>query len=402
MELIYLTQGGKLSAVTYYSFYVLALFVFISVSFSALHHILLFIAGSYFTFLNIKRHNILKKSGSYYALLALIIISIISILLNPIEHPLKHLLKLKYYIIPLLGYSAITYWFKHHYNPKKISLLIHSFLISTTIASTSGLIALASGFNPLKFKKACHATRACGMYGMYMTYAYGIIFVVLISLGLYIYRDHVKKLVNHKIVLLSLIVNGLGFLLSFARGSYLGFFAALPFLLFSKSKRLGFISLLLPLLLSATLLIPQVRHELFNKSRTSSIQVRLSQYKAAFYAFKEHPLFGIGYKNFEANSKQIKRRYHIAHEGFGGHAHSNFFEHLASTGILGLIALLLFHFFWGKELLQRKDLLGTILFPCVIALFISGQFQYSFGDGENSFLIMALWLISQVKNPAAE
>ena len=42
------------------------------------------------------------------------------------------------------------------------------------------------------------------------------------------------------------------------------------------------------------------------------------------------------------------------------------------------------------ELYRRDDPFGKIVFPFVIALFISGQFQYTFGDGENAFLIMGL------------
>ena len=75
----------------------------------------------------------------------------------------------------------------------KIKFLIWAFLASTTIATVSGLIGLYTGFNPLKFKNACHPTRACGLYGMYMTYGYGINFFMVIVTGFLFYKNKCFK-----------------------------------------------------------------------------------------------------------------------------------------------------------------------------------------------------------------
>ena len=58
-------------------------------------------------------------------------------------------------------------------------------------------------------------------------------------------------------------------------------------------------------------------------------------------------------------------------------------EYLASTGLLGFMVLFLFHIFWFLETFKRNDLVSNITNPFVIAFFVSGQSQYTFGDGEN-------------------
>src|SRR5690606_13348736 len=80
---------------------------------------------------------------------------------------------------------------------------------------------------------------------------------------------------------------------------------------------------------------------------------------------------------------------------FTGHAHNNYLEHLATTGILGLWCLLSFHFFWGLESYRRQDPLAKLALPLVVSLSFSGLFQYTFGDGENLFFIMACYALSQ-------
>ena len=386
--------------ITYAAVFALALFTFTAFSLAALHHLLIFVPGIYFLIWALKKDGELKLSKSGWALFALIAISILSVLFNfdDIPKPHKNIFKLKYFILSLLGIFAYRRWFQLNHSVKKIRLVINTFLVTTTFASASGLIGLFTGFNPLRFKAACHASRTCGMYGMYMSYGYGIQLFVVIVIGLFIYRHKIKLFVNYNILYIALLINVLGFVLSYARGAYLGLLAAASYVLFRKSKKAFFVIFLLGFVVSwgAYTLVPQVKARFASNERMRSIGIRVSQYKAALTSVADNPLFGIGYKNFEPNSSKIKKLEGIEFSNFGGHGHSNFFEHLASTGILGFMALLLFHFFWFLESYRRQDLFGEILAPFVISLFVSGQFQYTLGDGENLFLIMVLYSLSQV------
>ncbi|MGB0455266.1 MAG: O-antigen ligase family protein, partial [Bacteriovoracaceae bacterium] len=258
---------------------------------------------------------------------------------------------------------------------------------ATSLATISGLIGLWTGFNPIKMKAACHETRACGLYGMYMTYGYGIALFQVLVTGLLLYRKKFEHLIKTHWIAIAFFINLLGLVFSYARGAWIAYAIACPFL-FIKSYPKRFIQVavlsVITLILSIAF-IPKVKNMFFNRHQ-SNVE-RISFYTAAFYAFKEKPFFGYGYKNFEPNTIKLKWRYKIPHLEKPGHAHSNYLEHLASTGGLGVIALLLFCFSWLYKSWKKSE----ILLSFVIAFMISGLFQYTFGDGENLFLMMGVF-----------
>lgn len=61
---------------------------------------------------------------------------------------------------------------------------------------------------------------------------------------------------------------------------------------------------------------------------------RLNIWKTALLCFVEKPVFGIGFRNFEVHSVELKKRYGIGtddgiieNEGYlRGHAHNNYLE----------------------------------------------------------------------------
>ena len=373
--------------ITFIGLVVLCLAMFTSVSASSLFHVSLFLSGSFFT-VKAFRDQDFKFKKSWWALLFLSLSCIVSVVLNwgLISEPWKNILKVKYFLIALLSYSSFYYFKRDFVTKKQVSLLINLFLLATTVATISGLIALRTGFNPLKMKPACHETRACGLYGMYMTYGYGIsLFMVLLTSFLHkkqwLFR-HTSKLFFYSCYFINLV----GLILSYTRGAWLGFFLALPFFFFKEHKKkfliISFLSVL-SLACSITF-IPQVRG-MFTQ-RTQSNNQRLAFYEAAYYAWKEKPIFGWGYRNFEPNVPQIKKRNNVSYPSIGGHAHNNFLEHLAATGIVGGLAFILFVALWLVESYKYNFIL-----PFVVSFLISGLFQYTFGDGENLFLILTVF-----------
>tara|TARA_R110000868_G_scaffold155691_6_gene382150 strand:+ start:18645 stop:19826 length:1182 start_codon:yes stop_codon:yes gene_type:complete len=373
------------------SLVILCLAVFTSLSVSAAHHILLVIPGIYFLQKKPSGWNMSMKA------VALICATIaISVIFNwgELNRPLKNLSSMKYFLIPLIGVFAYR---QVEWTKTRIKLCLTLLLLGTSVATFSGIIGLYSGFNPLKMKDACHTDRACGLYGMYMTYGYGIGLFMVIMTGLVIYRDQVKQYVSERILWSVWIINGAGLFLSYARGAWLGFLIALPFFFLKRNKKIFVASFLGGAIFLAALvgISPTVNKMFFE--RGGSNEQRLSFFESAYVAFKERPVVGWGYKNFEPNVKMLKAKYDIAFPDFQGHAHNNFLEHLASTGAVGFIALLLFHAFWFKESLCSSRLIDNIALPFVVALFVSGMTQVTLGDGENLFLIMGFWLVCQVQ-----
>lgn len=394
---------------TYLAFMVWSIFTFISFSLSAIGHLLIIFPGIFFTYKYSKEYfdnrPPFKIALSTWMLLGLTIVGIISVLLNTdtIKNPIYNIFKLKYFIITFLGIFACSRGFTTNYfSEKKIRALIHIFMITTALASFVGIIALYTGYNYLRFKNACHESRACGMFGMYMSYAYAMQFVVILQLGLIIHRKKLSKFFNRHILYISFVTNSAGLFLSYTRGAWIGVVVAIPFLLFFSNKKTMLLSILsiVTVVIAGFVFSPKIRDTFFSQIRITSNEIRISQYKAAIAVFKEKPFFGIGHRNFEPNVAAIKQKYNIEHQEFVGHGHSNFFEQLASTGLIGLIFLSLFHIFWFMEALRSPSELSAICLGMISALFISGHFQYTIGDGEVLFVIFAFYMLYTSWNQA--
>lgn len=387
------------------SLFILAIGVFTSISFSALSHVLLFFPALYFTFRDFHWKG---PSKSWWALAFIVVTIVISVLGNwgQMHGPIKNLLKIKYFLAGLFGVFAYQAVLGHGHghshslnNDKKIKLLLHLFLIVTTLATLIGLVALFTGINPISGGPPCNPSRACGLFHMLMTYGYGIGLFLIPLTGMLLYRRELSRWIDVRFTMAVWSLNVLGLTFSFCRGAWLGFALALPFFFIKKNRR-KFIQTSLGILLLGILAISfssKVQKTFMSSERIESNLLRLSLFEASWMAFKEDPWIGKGYRNFEPQSRRIKSDYGLPFDSFGGHAHNNFLEHLASTGLPGFIALLLFHLFWLLEMYRRDDLIARLTFPFVIGFTISGQFQYTFGDGENLFFIMAVWAFSQGK-----
>ncbi|TNF30470.1 MAG: O-antigen ligase family protein [Deltaproteobacteria bacterium] len=378
------------------SLVILAFATFTSLSISAGAHIFIVVPGIYFFFKHFKQKRQLPWSAKVLFLLFVTVIA--SVLVNTaiIEHPVRNILKGKYFLFALFFLVSFKEVFKNYMNEKRIRILLWLFLIATTLASLSGIIGLYTGFNPIKFKAACHPTRACGVYGMYMTYGYGIsLFMVLLS-GALLYRDKFQNYVPTWLLGAAFVINLAGLHLSYARGGLLGFLVALPFFFIKKNIKLFFgVMIAGVLVLGGTMLASESVRDMFFKRGHSNDQ-RLAFYEAAYRAWSEKPILGWGFRNFEPNTVKIKEKYNIAHTTYGGHAHNNLLEHLASTGIIGFVLVGFFHLFWLLEMWQRDDWIGDMILPFVVSFTVAGLFQYTFGDGENLFLITAIYALSLI------
>lgn len=382
---------------TYASLIVLALSVFTSVSLSAIFHILIFVPGVYFTYIGLRDKEVVIP-WSFYFLFALLLASVASVLLNldNIERPLKNILKTKYFVVALISVFPFYYLKKNFLNEKRAKILINIFIISTTVATLCGLIGLWSGYTPIKFKNACHPTRACGLYGMYMTYGYGISLYTSLSAGVLLSSNHLKNLIGKNILIPSTLINFLGMIFSYARGGWLGFILSFPFLYLGKSRKKFLYSILILGITFITVLATSSRVQQVFLKRIGSNEQRISHFMGAIHAFKERPFLGIGYKNYEPQSTKIKNKYNLSFPDNIGHAHSNYLEHLASTGAIGLLSFLLFLIFWMKESYSTP-----FLFIFVLNFFTSGFTQYTFGDGENLFLILGIYSLTAIQIPRA-
>lgn len=371
----------------YLSLMCLALGLFTSMTFLALTHIFIFIPCLYF----IPKTNFKEWKLSQWFLLGLIVAIILSILLNQDIAVAGYtpLIKIKYYLIALLSITPLSFYFKEleikEDHDKKIKWLLWALIGTTTLASISGMSGVFFGFNFLLLKSS-FVNRNGGLAGMLMNYAHNLAYFQVILTGLIVYRDEIKRFFSKNVLYGAWAINLIGLYTTYTRGAVLAFLAALPFFFFKKKKKLFILSTF------ALILIGLGISELAGKKlvRPNSDIERVSQWKAAYAGFKERPVFGLGYLNFEKMSTALKKKYNIEAEYYGGHAHSNYFEMLASTGLVGFIFFILWQINWFVEMLRRDDLIGKIALPFIIVFIVGGLTQATFTLGANLFFIMPI------------
>ena len=235
--------------------------------------------------------------------------------------------------------------------------------------------------------------RNAGLSGMVLNYAHNLACFQIFVAGLILYRKRINHIINEKFLYIVFIINTLGLYLSYTRGALLAFIIGLVFIFLKDHKKKFIIT-------AVTLFLLSIAAYFFAGDkilRPGSDRERISQWKAAIKAFEERPVLGYGYLNFEQYSVEIKKRYNIGELQFGGHAHNNFLEMLASTGILGFLCYVAWLVLWLWELYKRNDIIALIGLPMIMTIIVSGLTQSTISLGVNLFFIMAVYSITQMR-----
>ncbi|WP_158649520.1 O-antigen ligase family protein [Bacteriovorax stolpii] len=325
--------------------------------------------------------------------MALSIILIFSVVINQdvALAGYKPLSKIKYFLIGFFSIAPFVYFFRNQATDKRIKVLLYTLCVSTTFATIAGVVGMNTGFNYVS-QKVVSLERNAGLSGMILNYAHNLAFFQIIILGLIIYKKESQKYINTYFLIGVFLINSWGLYLTYTRGAVLALLVGAPFFLFKKYKgKFVLMGVALFLLGSGLFFISGS-----NVYRPGSDRLRLSMWETAYTAFKERPLTGYGYLNFELHSREIKKRYNIEHPEFGGHAHNNFLEVMATTGIIGGIVFIAWILLWFIEMYRREDLVAKIALPFIVVFVVGGATQATIALGVNLFFIMAGYSISQV------
>lgn len=359
-----------------------------------------------------------RPRWSTWFLAAMILTILISVFANwrEIEEPLKVIKKARYHLIwagliltpgvRASFFSRIEAW---------APWLVLAWLSSLSLATLSGIIGVATGYNPLLLAPNAFPTRVGGVSNMVMTYAYSLQFSVLLLVALSIGRDDVRQwLGGGRGWLKGLIVGALplaaaGLYLTYTRGAVMGALAGgLCLVLIQpgiRLRRLVVWGLSLLVLVAGALALDEENRYLSARA-LSPDRVRLSQWKAAWLTFQKQPVFGVGYRQFEERCLFLKAEFGMPLDTlvpvdgekvpvyFSGHAHNEYLEALASTGLLGAFALFGFCGFWAWEV-SRGKLARHFFLPVVVAFLVSALVQNLFTDSEDLNFLLLLYFLSQ-------
>lgn len=229
----------------------------------------------------------------------------------------------------------------------------------------------------------------------------GIISITLIfSLTYFLWSDN-KILTNILLVLYSLIL-GLNLLFTQTRGAWLAFILSFTAITLIKNRKY-FVYLLIILVFIVSLssfIVSDVYINrflsIFDVQNNRSNITRLNLWKSSILIFKDHFINGVGLDSFEEVIN--KDKYLVEPVMTKTSAHSNYFQLLAETGILGISTFLLLYFNFIKVFYINykntcnfnKKLFYLAILGMIFSYLTHGATEYILND---RFFGMIIWFL---------
>ena len=280
----------------------------------------------------------------------------------------------------LIAYSSIL--------RKQKILLLKTFFVATTLSS---LVAILQPFVGLHFDKPfnihTYYVFSSGFLSHPLTYGETVSFNILIGLYLTFKESENKK--KRILYLILVLVNFLGLIFSREKMPLIAtiLVSAIYSVIYSyQSKNLKKAITIVILFIIILVLIPNKKKILWRFQKTKiefSVNTRAKIWNKSLNEFKKHPILGIGLGNFFISVEKWNKQGTVKLY----HAHSNLFEILATTGLIGFLIFSLFHLAIFRDfLLSLKIKQEFLFFLTLLSIFllyhIEGLTECTFKDTE--------------------
>ncbi len=320
-----------------------------------------------------------------YAFLFLVIAFILSTIFS--VQPLASLKNLKNPLLFIIVY-ALTANLRQE---KNIERSIVVFIVTATLVSGISLVST----------QIMAGKKVMGLQSTTMTWGAMSVLFSTMTVGQILFGEAGKK---RWLYILALAIQLPAMLFSYVRGAWIGFMAAMVFLIVVKNKKM--ILLLVFLAAGIVAVSPhQLQQRMLNITDLSvgSTQVRLTQWRHSLEIFKDHPVTGVGWIDLA----KIHKTYAPADADLSsqvytiGHFHSNYVMFLVCFGLIGLCSLFyflykLFTVLWRSWRTAAGKLAPSLSAWVIGALaaslgfWMNGFFDWTFGDAEP---VSLLWVV---------
>lgn len=263
------------------------------------------------------------------------------------------------------------------------------------VAGVWGTIQQLFHFHP--FEKFQYL-QASGFMGNPMAYAGQMEVTACLALALLLSGGFKQVIGNRIAFILITVCNLAGVFFASERSAWLGIFASVLVIACLVSLRMFGLMLLsmIPIGLISWFAVPVVQTRIVpmitNIQGDVGVQARFVVWQKALDVWREHPVFGVGVRNFP--KLDIPEAIVPGESTYLVHAHNNFLHVLATMGIVGLLAFaylelamlwLAFKTWRGKRSETQEDLfdraIGLGCLGGIVSLTVAGLFEYNFGTG---------------------
>lgn len=260
-------------------------------------------------------------------------------------------------------------------NSRQIKILVAIIILSVTI---SNIYAIWQGVHG-NFRALAFGKDAMDLAGFLVQWL-PVMFILSID----------KQWCNQrKYIICALILGCAAILFNGTRGAWLALAIIIPLVAFlyynEKKKVIGYGLVAIFALGIIVHSVPELNSRvatLTDKSFQSNTE-RILMWKSAWKMFTDHPLTGVGLGTY-AHKYQTEYISPMALEPYQGHAHNNFLQMLAETGIIGFIS---FCYMFGsllyysvKDWQQSHDPGSLMFFAATCGIILQGLTEVTFGN----------------------
>lgn len=350
----------------------------------------------------------LIRSPMDFPILSFIAICILSLLWS--NSPMVSLKELPLFLAGPFLYFVITNNIKHEQQIDRILTII------ITVGSLFGVYGILQyqGIDFSFWTGNIGRQNVFGLFGNVNYFAEYLIIPLTIAVPLFFaIQNRIKKL----LLLIGILAMGGSLILTFTRGSYLGFGISLIFMFFlfifsggktfiKDNKKLFIIIFLAIIIIISLIVIPNPLNKPGTviskiKGRTSvtqliqgsSIKRRIAIWKFTALMIKDHPLLGSGIGTFKYNSLRYQAKFFDQGEnralyphGFADKTHNEYLQIWAELGIIGLVIfiwMMICYFNYGIKILNKiknhyKQAMLIGLMSSIVAVLVDGLFGFPF------------------------
>lgn len=334
------------------------------------------------------RSSALKSLGKAPLLPALVCFSLatlLSVAAGGIDEVVKSLSFLRgTLLIYLISYQLFSR------RPRNTGLFLAALLSAGAVSGLFGFIQQIFNFHPFTYPYL----QATGFLSDPMSFAGLMQLISFLALGLLMKKSYTALPVVHNRAIFIAItaLNFVGLVFASERSAWLGMAAALLCVclyISPKAFARGVVALTIAAL-AGWFFVPVVKariEPLLHYQSDVSVSARLAIWSKSWQIFQEHPYTGVGPRRFP----RIEMPAAIVpdHSKDLNHAHSNYFQILATLGATGFAAflyLLFTQFVTSYKQSRLEDALasgiGLGMLGAFISLAVAGLFEYNFGSGQ--------------------
>ncbi|MCB0407396.1 MAG: O-antigen ligase family protein [Bdellovibrionales bacterium] len=309
------------------------------------------------------------------------------------------------WLLLLYAYSYVLRKYLKPGGQKHITIIC----LVTIVVGTISLLQFYFGWDFTRKREILAAFgqyyRASGLFNHPLTFAYSIGMVWLLLVGLTI-ENFKQKGQHFWIYFISSFFALVGLVTSLSRGAWAAGGVALVILVFLSYKKAALKSVIALFLVGLGLYftnstIQSRFNDMTTISGNESNRLRTVLWRANWEIFKDHPIIGVGLSQNKNYLLEYYNRLGFQGENIVSHAHNNYLQILAGTGLIGFffymsfcVYFLALSFFTYKKLdayqvFYRGLVIG--IFSAQIFLHLGGLTQCNFTDGEVNHLLVFLW-----------